>query len=572
MYDSSFKKEFVDRASVGRWTIFFFIVLFILIGSWAGWALYEGYEYYFAHNNSYELAKIIIATIYVFVLLAVTPYGLSTTLVDFVIIGIKFKKIASLPFKLYKNSTFDSLSKKPYVGVVCPTCDDFMPEGFIKNLEQNYKNVIFYILDDSKTDEYIKMIDKFVKGKPNVKLIRRTEHKYAKTGNINNFLKTYKTPCEYYVFLDADTIMRPDFIELNIKLFYSSIPNLALVTSQISAHRSSSVFENIIHYRVGNTTPYFLLQNHTGMACYLGWAGIVKKSVLEEVNFFPEEGVLNDDQGLQLRFVEKNFHGFFSNLSPVTSQEPLTMYEFNKRESRWYNANADLLVHEKISKDVLKSKESPFTLKKAYFKNSFLFTMILPIFGILSLILNSSLYIMHFQPTGWYSITHSWLYIFAFYLLFKFLIWVFTFSHSSMRFRDGIVYLLLAGRINTASMWKFRKMIFAYVKTIFNIKQRKFNRTAKSITSNEKLTKFLIKHIIYLIIEIAAITCSFIFLPMVLSYSLPISAILVIWSLPTFWEVVFSIISYFHTNKPYNQFDVIYKFNNIREEYAFKQI
>jgi cellulose synthase/poly-beta-1,6-N-acetylglucosamine synthase-like glycosyltransferase len=145
-----------------------------------------------------------------------------------------------------------------------------MPEGFEKNLKQNYKNVIFYILDDSKKPEYIEMIDKFVIGKSNVKIIRRKEHNFAKTGNINNFLRTEKTPCEYYVFLDSDTIMRPDFVELNIKLFYSTIPNLALVTSQISAHRTNSVFENIMHYRVGNTTPYFLLQNNTGMASYLG--------------------------------------------------------------------------------------------------------------------------------------------------------------------------------------------------------------------------------------------------------------------------------------------------------------
>jgi hypothetical protein len=327
-----------------------------------------------------------------------------------------------------------------------------------------------------------------------------------------------------------------------------------------------------MHYRVGNTTPYFLLQNNTGMASYLGWAGIVKKSVLEKVNFFPEDGVLNDDQGLQLRFVENNFQGFFSNLSPVTSQEPLTMFEFNKRESRWYNANADLLIHEKISKNVLKSKVASSSLKTAYFKNSFLYTLILPFFGILSLLLNTTLYVMHFQPNVWYSITNSWIYILAFYLFFKLLLWIITFKHTSIRFKDTLIYLFLTERINTASLWKLRKMIWSYVKTIFNIKQKKFNRTAKHATNNKKLNNFLIRHIIFLLIEIGIITCSFIFLPMILEYSRPISVVLIIWSLPTLWEVMFSIISYFHTTKPYHDFDIIYKFNDIRKEYNLQQI
>jgi cellulose synthase/poly-beta-1,6-N-acetylglucosamine synthase-like glycosyltransferase len=288
--------------------------------------------------------------ILVFIYCISATYGFATKICELFIWIFKHRKINEFPFKLYKSSNFDKLERKPHVAIVCPTCNDFMADVMEQNIKQKYKYVTYFILDDSKDDaeglEFSRNIDEFKKKYQSVvdiQIIRRSqEHKKensGKVGNLNNFLTitANDSRCEYVAFIDADTVLRDDYIEKNIKLFYCNIPRLAVITSQVSAHQINSKFSNIIHDRVDNATSYFLLQNSLGKNCYLGWGGIFKRSILEKLkkngDYFPKN-ILNDDQGMQMSLTENGYIGFFSTLSPISSQEPLNFFEYNKRENR----------------------------------------------------------------------------------------------------------------------------------------------------------------------------------------------------------------------------------------------
>jgi hypothetical protein len=67
----------------------------------------------------------------------------------------------------------DATKSKPKVLILYPTCDDFMEYCANKCIEQTYENLLFCILDDSRTEKFKEMVDNFAKGKKNVIVYRR---------------------------------------------------------------------------------------------------------------------------------------------------------------------------------------------------------------------------------------------------------------------------------------------------------------------------------------------------------------------------------------------------------------
>jgi hypothetical protein len=63
--------------------------------------------------------------------------------------------------------------------------DDFLPNNLLFTLKQTYKFSEIYILDDSITIEFKKMIDDFGK-KHNCNVVRRNTNELYKVGNLNN--------------------------------------------------------------------------------------------------------------------------------------------------------------------------------------------------------------------------------------------------------------------------------------------------------------------------------------------------------------------------------------------------
>lgn len=65
-------------------------------------------------------------------------------------------------------------------------------------------------MDDSKSNEYIKRVDEFVK-EHGLRIVRRENKEGFKVGNLNNYLKN-NDDYDYFVVLDSDEVFLNDFI------------------------------------------------------------------------------------------------------------------------------------------------------------------------------------------------------------------------------------------------------------------------------------------------------------------------------------------------------------------------
>lgn len=65
-------------------------------------------------------------------------------------------------------------------------------------------------MDDSKSNEYIKRVDEFVK-EYGLRVVRRENKEGFKVGNLNNYLKN-NDDYDYFVVLDSDEVFLNDFI------------------------------------------------------------------------------------------------------------------------------------------------------------------------------------------------------------------------------------------------------------------------------------------------------------------------------------------------------------------------
>lgn len=113
------------------------------------------------------------------------------------------------------------LNWKPKVQLLYTTYNDFLPYAFLQCLNQTYSNLEGIILDNSTDAKYIEKVDKFIIAHPEVKLIRKSNNKHAKAGNLNNYLcNEGKGSYDYIVILDSDELLENRFVEKCLKIFF----------------------------------------------------------------------------------------------------------------------------------------------------------------------------------------------------------------------------------------------------------------------------------------------------------------------------------------------------------------
>ena len=101
------------------------------------------------------------------------------------------------------------------------TCNDFDGRSLEESMKQTYPHVTTVILDDSTLEEYKNAVDEFAQ-KHGIKVVRRTDRKGFKAGNINHYFMSEE--CKnagygYYVILDSDEILPPDYVAESLKFF-----------------------------------------------------------------------------------------------------------------------------------------------------------------------------------------------------------------------------------------------------------------------------------------------------------------------------------------------------------------
>jgi glycosyltransferase involved in cell wall biosynthesis len=121
----------------------------------------------------------------------------------------------------------------------------FLPEAAASAFAQTYPDIELIITDDASTDESASALDAIAAAHPDVKIIRRTENGGQSLATRQGF---EASSGEYIVFLDADDVLLPDFVETHIFVHLSLRVPVGLSSSDMVQALGSRLVVSTIDY------------------------------------------------------------------------------------------------------------------------------------------------------------------------------------------------------------------------------------------------------------------------------------------------------------------------------------
>ncbi len=243
----------------------------------------------------------------------------------------------------------------PSVALLYTTCNDFRVESMLSCVEQDYKNYIVYILDDSSDDEYKKQVDEFASLYPSrVKVVRRPDRKGYKAGNINNGLSQIATDEPFFAIADADEVLPVDFLTRTVKRILAS-DECGFVQAN---HKSNPHAPSALAVALGPGIDahwkwYHPLRNRYGFVMLLGHGALLRRKAWEDIGGFPE--IVSEDLAFALRIREHGWRGHFAEDIVCYEDFPETVRAFRIRHMKWTRGTCEFLWKEMGG--VLRSKK-----------------------------------------------------------------------------------------------------------------------------------------------------------------------------------------------------------------------
>lgn len=260
---------------------------------------------------------------------------------EVIFIGIAYDITESL-FAIFaspmQTPRIDSLVEYPYVAVLMTVCDDSRPARW-KTLHQNYPNCDIFILDDSSSLEEQALVDQ-----SGYSVIRRPEKVSYKAGNLNYWLKRYGQNYKYFVILDSDSLITPDFVE-NLVAYaeHPSNKEIAIFQSLIYPVDANTIFSKVLgsvaHFRFYIAARF---ANRAGLVLSWGHNQLVRTQAVFEVGGFCEQ-ISPEDSTLSL---ELSRAGYSIRIVDVTSYDtdPPNIFAFMRRIVRWAGQTAEVFL------------------------------------------------------------------------------------------------------------------------------------------------------------------------------------------------------------------------------------
>nr|AXU41054.1 glycosyltransferase [Pediococcus ethanolidurans] len=288
----------------------------------------------------------------------------------------------------------------PKVELLYTTYNDFIPYALAQCLKQTYDNTQGVILDNSTDPKYIKMIDDFVIAHPNVKLVRDSQNKHAKAGNLNNYLCNGTHDYDYFVILDSDELLENRFVEKCLKMFYYNDIGI-LQCNHISGQNhnsfmrtfssSGNIFwpvQNVVRSVEGgwlNKTVSGVSVGQTGgaLCIELGHGVMISRECFEDIGQIPY--AVAEDLCTSIEATLKGWNIKFASQIYGNEAFPVNMAALMIRSSKFCSANFEFF--KKYSARIIKSK----TISLYQKIDLFCFTLSVPIsaFQYISLVITS---------------------------------------------------------------------------------------------------------------------------------------------------------------------------------------
>ena len=237
----------------------------------------------------------------------------------------------------------DVSSAQDEVLMVYCTCNDFDGKSLEESMKQTYPYVTTVILDDSTRGESMRAVDEFAK-KYGLEVIRREGREGFKAGNINHYLMSEackKKGYGYYVILDSDEILPPDYIVESLKYFYARA-NVGIVQANHISDRNRNFFMKLFHVGVNSHWPTYQTMKHFyGFSTMLGHGAMLKRECYEAAGGFPP--LVAEDLCLSIEARGAGYYVAFAPNIVCREEYPVDYVAFKKRHSKWTQGNLEFI-------------------------------------------------------------------------------------------------------------------------------------------------------------------------------------------------------------------------------------
>lgn len=186
-------------------------------------------------------------------------------------------------------------TETPLVSIVIPAYN--VETTVIETLEsvvaQTYDNIETIVIDDGSTDNTLEIVKEFVKGKPSIQVYAKENEGLAATRNYGfQFVKG-----EYLLFLDADDLIDPSFVELCVAIFNAQ-PDVDIITTQVRLfERENRVYAHQVY------SPEALLREN----CFV-ITSMIKSEAFRDIGMFDTSLKFHEDWDMWIRMTEKYNH------------------------------------------------------------------------------------------------------------------------------------------------------------------------------------------------------------------------------------------------------------------------
>lgn len=238
----------------------------------------------------------------------------------------------------------------PRVLLLYCTCNDFNGEALAACMEQQYSAFRTVILDDSSDMAYLREVDEFA-ARHRVEVVRREDHSGYKAGNLNHFLRG-RTDYDYFVVLDSDEVIPPDYITRALG-YFRACPTVGALQARHIAGGGTNAFQRLMGLSVGsNGATVQIVKNFFGANALIGHGMAISRACYEKTGGFPH--VVAEDISFAVEVRNAGFDMMYAPDIVCREEFPVSYAALKKRQCKWTQGNLEYM--KKYHRDILTSR------------------------------------------------------------------------------------------------------------------------------------------------------------------------------------------------------------------------
>lgn len=228
----------------------------------------------------------------------------------------------------------------PRVLLLYCTCNDFNEQALSRCRRQNYGNCKTVILDDSTDPAYKRAAAKYALHHSNVEVVRRQDRSGYKAGNLNNYLRG-RSDYDYFVVLDSDEVIPPDFISKALR-YFAADENCGAVQARHVASEGKNMFQRLLGRSVaGNGRTVQVIKNFYGANALLGHGMMISRRCYQRAGGFPH--VVAEDISFAVEIRNAGLSILYAPDIECSEEFPSSYLALKKRQCKWTQGNLEYM-------------------------------------------------------------------------------------------------------------------------------------------------------------------------------------------------------------------------------------